>query len=77
MIAVRVSVVSVQFDCQFQRQLEARDEAIQRQLVRQAVFAVDDPQHQFSLWLFQNLNELFVVSVQLKLGFRVIDWLVK
>jgi len=51
------------------RQPETGDEAVDRQILGDLVFAVNDLQHQFSLWLLQSFDEFLVAS--LNFGFEL------
>ena len=52
----------IQFVCQFPCQFKPAEETIHGAFFRNQTLVIHDPQHQFSLRLFQSLNELPVVS---------------
>ena len=51
--------VNIQFVAHLPRQPETGDEAVDRQILGDLVFAVNDLQHQFSLWLLQLFAERY------------------
>ena len=52
--------------------MEPCDEAVDRQILGDLVFTVDDLQHQFSLWFLQLFNEFLVAT--LDLGLELCCW---
>ena len=42
----------IQFVCHFPRQTESAEKAVQGPFLDDMVLGINDPQHQFSLWLF-------------------------
>lgn len=52
----------IQFVCQFPRQTESADKAVDGALLYHQILGVDDLQHQFTLRLVQPLNELPVAD---------------
>ena len=65
-----LSVIHIQFLAQFPRQTKTGDEAIDRQILSNLVFAVYDLQYQFSLRLVQLFNEILVVSLDFSFELR-------
>jgi len=65
-----LSVIHIQFLAQFPRQTETGDEAVDRQILSNLVFAVYDLQYQFSLRLVQLFNEFLVASLDFSFELR-------
>ena len=53
----------IQFTGQFPRQTESAEETVQGPFFDDMVLGIDDPQHRFSLWFFQPLNQLVVAGL--------------
>ena len=61
---------TMHFVGQFPREAEPAEKAVQGPFFDDMVLGIDDPQHQFSLWLFQPLNQLVVAGLDFLLVFR-------
>ena len=62
-LSVPYHLVMIQFIGQFPRQTESAEKAVQGPLSDDMVLGVDDPQHQFPLWLFQPPDQLRVAGL--------------
>ena len=62
--------VCIQFLAQLPCQSETGDEAVDGQILSDLVFAVDDLQYQFSLWLTQLFDEFLVTTFDFRFGLR-------
>ena len=67
----------IQFVCQFPCQFKPAEETIHGAFFRNQTLVIHDPQHQFSLRLFQSLNELPVAIFNFLLSLCHGKWRVK
>ena len=72
---VRLKVI--QFVCQFPCQFKPAVETVHGASFRNQALVIHDSQHQFSLWLFQPLDELLVTIFNLLLSLCHGKWRVK
>ena len=67
----------IQFVCQFPCQLEPAEKTVHGAFFCNQTLVIHDPQHQFSLWLFQSLDELLVTIFNFLLSLWYGQWRVK
>ena len=60
----------MQFVGQFPRQFESAEETVQGSFFDDMVLGINNLQHQFSLWLFQPLDQLVVAGLDFLLVFH-------